>query len=121
VRAIEVAYVFRCRPCLSGCHAGHLSLDQIEVMSASERCAAALGGRVGACQDCRRRRTHFRTSPDHRKAHGAADQPLIELMGMDDRDLRASDRAMAPQSKRLAKMFWKALVVSERAFRRLNN
>jgi hypothetical protein len=42
-------------------------------------------------------------------------------MGMDDRDLRASDRAMAPQSKRLAKMFWKALVVSERAFRRLNN
>ncbi len=34
-------------------HAGHLSLGQLKVMSAIERCrSAALGGHVAACEDC---------------------------------------------------------------------
>src|SRR4029434_2232702 len=34
-------------------HAGHVSLDQLKVMSAIERCrTAALGGHVARCEDC---------------------------------------------------------------------
>ena len=36
-------------------HAGHISLGQLKVMSAIERCrSAALGGHVLHCQDCDR-------------------------------------------------------------------
>jgi hypothetical protein len=34
-------------------NAGHVSLDQLKVMSAIERCrTAALGGHVARCEDC---------------------------------------------------------------------
>src|ERR1700761_4193663 len=34
-------------------HAGHVSLDQLKVMSAIERCrTAAFGGHVARCEDC---------------------------------------------------------------------
>jgi len=55
VRAsIEVADIFRAAgPAYRVAHAGHLSLDQLKVMSAIERCrTAALGGHVEACEDC---------------------------------------------------------------------
>lgn len=52
--ALEVADVFRSHgPAWRLAHAGHVSLDQLKVMSAIERCrTAALGGHVARCADC---------------------------------------------------------------------
>jgi predicted Zn-ribbon and HTH transcriptional regulator len=51
---LEVADIFRAHgSAWRQSQAGHLSLDQLKVMSAIERCrTAALGGHVAACQDC---------------------------------------------------------------------
>jgi len=51
---LEVADIFRAHgPAWRQANAGHLSLGQLKVMSAIERCrTAALGGHVAACQDC---------------------------------------------------------------------
>jgi hypothetical protein len=51
---LEVADIFRAYgPAWRRARAGHLSLGQLKVMSAIERCrTAALGGHVAACQDC---------------------------------------------------------------------
>ncbi|MGX9432786.1 transposase zinc-binding domain-containing protein, partial [Bradyrhizobium sp. LeoA1S1] len=52
--ALEVADIFRNHgPAWRQSHAGHVSLDQMKVMSAIERCrTAALGGHVARCADC---------------------------------------------------------------------
>ena len=52
--ALEVADIFRDHgPAWRRAHAGHVSLDQLKVMSAIERCrTAALGGHVLRCEDC---------------------------------------------------------------------
>ncbi len=52
--ALEVADIFRDHgPAWRVKHAGHLSLGQLKVMSAIERCrSAALGGHVLRCDDC---------------------------------------------------------------------
>lgn len=52
--ALEVADIFRSLgPAWRHAHAGHVSLDQLKVMSAIERCrTAALGGHVARCADC---------------------------------------------------------------------
>jgi len=54
VPALEVADIFRDQgPAWRDAHAGHLSLDQLKVMSAIERCrSAALGGHLLCCEDC---------------------------------------------------------------------
>jgi len=51
---LEVADIFRAwGPAWRRAKAGHLSLGQLKVMSAIERCrTAALGGHVARCQDC---------------------------------------------------------------------
>jgi hypothetical protein len=51
---LEVADVFRGHgPAWRQANAGHVSLRQLKVMSAIERCrTAALGGHVARCQDC---------------------------------------------------------------------
>jgi len=51
---LEVADIFRAHGAAWRiANAGHLSLGQLKVMSAIERCrTAALGGHVAACQDC---------------------------------------------------------------------
>jgi hypothetical protein len=51
---LEVADIFRAHgPAWRRARAGHLSLDQLKVMSAVERCrTAALGGHVAACEKC---------------------------------------------------------------------
>jgi hypothetical protein len=56
--AVEVADIFRRRgPAWRASHAGHVSLGQLKVMSAIERCrTAALGGHVERCEDCTRLR-----------------------------------------------------------------
>jgi Transposase zinc-binding domain/Putative transposase len=55
-----VADIFRHRgPAWRASHAGHVSLDQLKVMSAIERCrTAALGGHVERCEAC----AHLRIS-----------------------------------------------------------
>jgi predicted Zn-ribbon and HTH transcriptional regulator len=52
--ALEVADIFRGHGLAwRQAHAGHVSLDQLKVMSAIERCrTAALGGHVARCADC---------------------------------------------------------------------
>ena len=52
--ALEVADIFRdSGPAWRRAHAGHVSLGQLKVMSAIERCrSAALGGHLLACTDC---------------------------------------------------------------------
>jgi hypothetical protein len=52
--ALEVADIFRDRgPAWRRANAGHVSLDQLKVMTAIERCrTAALGGHVDRCEDC---------------------------------------------------------------------
>jgi hypothetical protein len=51
---LEVADIFRDQgPAWRQSHAGHISLGQLKVMSAIERCcSAALGGHVLCCEDC---------------------------------------------------------------------
>ncbi len=53
-RTLEVADIFRdVGPAWRRANAGHLSLEQLKVMSAIERCrTAAPGGHVAACEDC---------------------------------------------------------------------
>ncbi len=52
--ALEVADIFRGHgPAWRQANAGHVSLEQLKVMSAIESCrTAALGGHVARCQDC---------------------------------------------------------------------
>ena len=52
--ALEVADIFRGHgPAWRQANAGHVSLGQLKVMSAIERCrTAALGGHVARCEDC---------------------------------------------------------------------
>jgi predicted Zn-ribbon and HTH transcriptional regulator len=52
--SLEVADIFRVRGAAwRQANAGHVSLGQLKVMSAIERCrTAALGGHVARCQDC---------------------------------------------------------------------
>ena len=52
--SVEVADIFRAHgPAWRRARAGHLSLDQLKVMSAIEHCrTATLGGHVAACEKC---------------------------------------------------------------------
>src|SRR5512132_2503427 len=52
--ALEVADIFRSHgPAWRKANAGHVSLGQLKVMSAIERCrTAVLGGHVARCEDC---------------------------------------------------------------------
>ena len=52
--AIELADIFRAHgPAWREANAGHVSLEQLKVMSAIESCrTAALGGHVARCEDC---------------------------------------------------------------------
>ena len=58
--SIEVADIFRVAgPAYRAARAGHLSLDQLKVMSAVEHCrTAVMGGHVEACTDC----SHWRVA-----------------------------------------------------------
>ena len=59
--ALEVADIFRLHgPAWRAAQAGHVSLDQLKVMSAIEACrTAALGGHVEGCEACGHRRTAY--------------------------------------------------------------
>ncbi|RWB65081.1 IS91 family transposase [Mesorhizobium sp.] len=74
--SIEVADIFRAAgPAYRAAHAGHLTLQQLKVMSAIEHCrTAALGGHVEACEDCGQWRIAYNSCRNRHcpKCQGAA-------------------------------------------------
>ncbi len=74
--SVEVADIFRAAgPDYRATHAGHLSLHQLKVMAAVERCrTAALGGHVEACEDCGHQRIAYNSCRNRHcpKCQGAA-------------------------------------------------
>ncbi len=74
--ALEVADIFRAHgPAWREAQAGHLSLGQLKVMSAIERCrTAALGGHVAQCEDCTHTRIAYNSCRNRHcpKCQGAA-------------------------------------------------
>ena len=73
---LEVADIFRAEgPGYRAAQTGHLSLAQLKVMSAIERCrTAALGGHVESCQDCGHQRIAYNSCRNRHcpKCQGAA-------------------------------------------------
>ncbi|WP_408833570.1 IS91 family transposase [Acidocella sp.] len=74
--ALEIADIFRAEgPRYRATQAGHLSLAQLKVMSAIERCrTASLGGHVEGCQDCGHQRIAYNSCRNRHcpKCQGAA-------------------------------------------------
>jgi hypothetical protein len=74
--ALEVADVFRAAgPAYRAAQAGHLSLPQLKVMAAIERCrTASLGGHVEGCGDCGHTRIAYNSCRNRHcpKCQGAA-------------------------------------------------
>ncbi len=74
--SLEVADIFRAHGAAwRQAQAGHLSLGQLKVMSAIERCrTAALGGHVAACEDCAHIRIAYNSCRNRHcpKCQGAA-------------------------------------------------
>jgi hypothetical protein len=74
--SLEVADILRAAgPAYRVAQAGHLSLQQLKVMSAIEHCrTAALGGHVEACADCGHRRIAYNSCRNRHcpKCQGAA-------------------------------------------------
>ena len=74
--ALEVADIFRAYgPAWRRAQAGHLSLGQLKVMSAIERCrTAALGGHVARCEECDHTRIAYNSCRNRHcpKCQGAA-------------------------------------------------
>lgn len=74
--ALEVADIFRdFGPNYRAAQAGHLSLEQLKVMSAIERCrTAALGGHIEGCADCGHQRIAYNSCRNRHcpKCQGAA-------------------------------------------------
>lgn len=74
--SLEVADIFRSHgSAWRRANAGHISLEQLKVMSAIERCrTAALGGHVEQCQDCHHTRIAYNSCRNRHcpKCQGAA-------------------------------------------------
>src|SRR3979490_969483 len=74
--ALEVADIFRDHgPAWRRANAGHVSLEQLKVMSAIENCrTAALGGHVARCEDCAYTTIAYNSCPNRPcpKCQGAA-------------------------------------------------
>jgi hypothetical protein len=84
---LEVADIFRdFGPAWRRANAGHLSLGQLKVMSAIERCrTAALGGHVAACQDCGHSHIAYNSCRNRHcpKCQGAAAKDWLEARQAD--------------------------------------
>jgi hypothetical protein len=83
VRAgLEVADIFRgAGPAYRAAQAGHLSLQQLKVMTAIENCrTAALGGHVEACEDCGHWRIAYNSCRNRHcpKCQGAAARTWLD-------------------------------------------
>ncbi len=82
---LEVADVFRAHgPAWRTANAGHVSLDQLKVMSAIETCrTAALGGHVERCEDCAHTRVAYNTC---RNRHCPKSQAAAAKQWLADRE-----------------------------------
>src|ERR1039458_9614156 len=73
---LEIAAILRRPgPAWRAAHAGHVSLDQLKVMSAIETCrTAALGGHIEGCEDCGHSRIAYNSCRNRHcpKCQGAA-------------------------------------------------
>ncbi len=80
--ALEVADIFRSHGAAwRRANAGHISLDQLKVMSAIERCrTAALGGHVEQCRDCHHTRIAYNSCRNRHcpKCQGAVARDWLE-------------------------------------------
>ncbi len=80
--ALEVADIFRdFGPTWRRANTGHVSLDQLKVMSAIERCrTAALGGHVARCEDCHHTTIAYNSCRNRHcpKCQGAAARDWLE-------------------------------------------
>lgn len=85
--SLEVADIFRAAgPAYRTAHAGHLSLDQLRIMSAIEHCrTAALGGHVEACTDCGHWRIAYNSCRNRHcpRCQGAAARSWLEAREAD--------------------------------------
>ena len=85
--ALEVADIFRAHgPHWRNSHAGHLSLGQLKVMSAIERCrSAALGGHVLQCRACEHTRIAYNSCRNRHcpKCQASAAQRWLEARQAD--------------------------------------
>jgi len=85
--ALEVADIFRdFGPAWRREHAGHISLGQLKVMSAIERCrSAALGGHVLRCDNCDRTQIAYNSCRNRHcnKCQGSAAQRWLEARQTD--------------------------------------
>ena len=79
---LEVADIFRNHGAAwRAANAGHVSLEQLKVMSAIERCrTAALGGHVEQCRDCRHTRIAYNSCRNRHcpKCQGQAARDWLE-------------------------------------------
>ncbi len=79
---LEVADIFRDHGAAwRRANAGHVSLGQLKVMSAIERCrTAALGGHVAACADCAHTQIAYNSCRNRHcpKCQGAAAKDWLE-------------------------------------------
>jgi hypothetical protein len=84
---LEVADIFRSAgPAYRTTHAGHLSLQQLKVMTAIEHCRTpALGGHVEACTDCGHWRIAYNSCRNRHcpKCQGAAARTWLEAREAD--------------------------------------
>ena len=80
--ALEVADIFRAHgEAWRRANAGHVSLGQLKVMSAIERCrTAAFGGHVASCQDCGHGQIAYNSCRNRHcpKCQGAAAKEWLE-------------------------------------------
>ena len=69
---LEIADIFRRHgPAWRAARAGHVSLDQLKVMSAIETCrTAALGGHVEGCEECGHQRIAYNSCLMGRSRNG---------------------------------------------------
>ncbi len=93
-RTLEVADIFRdVGPAWRRANAGHLSLEQLKVMSAIERCrTAAPGGHVAACRDC---------GQCHIAYNSCRNRPPTTIMGPKCQGAAAKDWLAARQAELL--------------------
>ena len=75
---LEVADIFRdYGAAWRRANAGHVSLEQLKVMSAIERCrTAALGGHVARCQDCAHTVIAYNSCLMGRSSNGESGVPI---------------------------------------------
>ncbi len=97
---LEVADIFRRHgPAWRAAHAGHVSLDQLKVMSAIETCrTVALGGHVEGCDDCGHRRIAYNSCLMGKFSNGESAAALGRIPAVFERYGAASHLHLVPIS-----------------------